>query len=88
MNTTVAQHPPAVEIGSYILHCLPQALGPIEQQLQQLTGVDVVVADPAGKIIFVAEASHTTALADLVCQASAFTGVINVSMAFHALDVD
>ena len=76
-----------MNLSSVIVHCAPDQMANVSEQLGTLSGVEVHAADD-GKLIATLEAESEQGVADLYEVVRQVAGVLSVSMVYHQYEPD
>ena len=78
--------PPGGEIASILVQARPDQLDEVEAAILALSGCEVPVRDPRGKLVVVVDAPDAGALGSMLNTIALLPHVHSASLVFHAID--
>jgi len=75
----------ALHIASLLVHCRPELLAAVKQNLVLLPGAELHQESTAGKLVVVLEAEHERHILDTIDHIQQIPGVLNAALIYHEL---
>ena len=75
-----------VHISSLVVHGRPQQAAAIRDAIAAISGAEVPIVDPSGKMIVTLETETEGAVADALTRISVLDGVFSATLVFHQVD--
>lgn len=73
----------SIHIAGIVVMSRPENLGRVRAALERLSGTEIHVEDPSGKLVVTLEAASDGVIADLLTQIPALPGVLSCTLAHH-----
>ncbi|PAU62789.1 glutamate synthase [Pseudomonas sp. PIC25] len=74
-----------LHIASLLVHCRPEALAALKDNLRLLPDLELHQESPAGKLVVVLEAEHESRILERLDQIQSLPGVLNAVLVYHEL---
>jgi periplasmic nitrate reductase NapD len=74
-----------LHIASLLVHCRPELLEAVKQNLALLPGAELHQESAAGKVVIVLEADHERRILDTISHIQQMPGVLNAALIYHEL---
>ncbi len=75
----------ALHIASLLVHCRPELLEAVKQNLVLLPGTELHQESAAGKLVVVLEADHEKQILGTIDHIQQLPGVLNAALIYHEL---
>ena len=75
----------ALHIASLLVHCRPELIEAVKQNLALLPGLELHQESAAGKVVVVLEAEHESQILSTIDQIQQLPGVLNAALIYHEL---
>ncbi|WP_313089136.1 chaperone NapD [Pseudomonas sp.] len=75
----------ALHIASLLVHCRPELLEAVKQNLVLLPGTELHQESAAGKLVVVLEAEHEKQILGTIDHIQQLPGVLNAALIYHEL---
>jgi len=75
----------ALHIASLLVHCRPELMDAVKQNLVLLPGTELHQESAAGKVVVVLEAEHESRILDTISHIQQLPGVLNAALIYHEL---
>ncbi|MCF6780694.1 chaperone NapD [Stutzerimonas stutzeri] len=75
----------ALHIASLLVHCRPELIAAVKQNLALLPGLELHQESAAGKVVVVLEAEHESQILSTIDQIQQLPGVLNAALIYHEL---
>ena len=77
-----------MHIAGVVVRTRPVSLEAVQQRIEGLTGAEVHVVSPDGRLVVTVEGDDRQQVADLIYQLDRLEGVLNASMAYEQSEYD
>ena len=78
--------PPGGEIASILVQVRPEQIEEVESAISNMSGCEIHVRDPRGKLVVVIEALDASSLGSTLNAIALLPHVYSASLVFHAID--
>lgn len=75
----------ALHIASLLVHCRPELLAAVKQNVALLPGAELHQESTTGKVVVVLEAEHESLILDTIAHIQQIPGVLNAALIYHEL---
>ena len=78
--------PVETHISSAIVHCRPEFMSNVIDQIDLLNKISVEAKDDRGKLVVLLETEHEHAIVDSLTSINNFEGVLSTHLVYHQVD--